>query len=47
MVTKYVIFLTIGSLLSCSPELQALLMNQLTVKVRVRGGVNAPFSAQT
>lgn len=39
--------LTIGSLLSCSPELQALLMNQLTVKVRVRGGVNAPLSVQT
>lgn len=29
------------SLRSCSPELQALLMNQLTVKVRLRRGVNA------
>lgn len=37
------IFLPIGSLLSRSPELQALLMNQLTVKVRVRGCVNAPL----
>lgn len=34
------IFLNIDSL-SHSPELQALLMNQLTVKVRVRGHVNA------
>lgn len=40
------IFLTIGSLLSFSPELQALLMNQLTVKVRVRG-VKAPLALQT
>ena len=38
-------FSPIGSLLLHSPELQALLMNQLTVKVRVRGGVNAPLYA--
>lgn len=30
-----VLFLSFASLLSCSPELQALLMNQLTVKVRI------------
>lgn len=37
LITQYVavLFLTFASLLSCSPELQALLMNQLTVKVRV------------
>lgn len=39
-------FLTIGCLLSCSPELQALLMNQLTVKVRVRGGANTPLGVK-
>lgn len=52
MVAKYLllviqIYLTTDSLLSCSPELQALLMNQLTVKVRLRGGENAPLSVQT
>ncbi len=40
-------FLTTGSLLSCSPELQALLMNQLTVKVRLWGGAKAPLSVRT
>lgn len=46
MTLSCAIFLTIGSLLSFSPELQALLMNQLTVKVRVRG-VKGPLAVQT